>query len=87
MPSISDSVVEPNSGFRSELLHNGMALRLVQAVQFAGNLLQPPVAADEQAYIGEHPFESAREHLVFSADLHQLHLQHASSLAPESGTG
>jgi len=77
MPPISDSVVEPGSSFRRALLDHGMALRLVQAVQFAENTLQPPVPADEQAYIGEYPFESAREHLVFSADLHQLHLQHA----------
>ncbi|MGP8251518.1 MAG: carbohydrate porin [Terracidiphilus sp.] len=77
MPPISDSVVEPSSGFRRELLDHGMALRLVQAVQFAGNTLQPPVPADEQAYTGEYPFESAREHLVFSADLRQLHLQHS----------
>ena len=77
MPPIPDSIVEPNSGYRRALLDRGMALRLVQAVQFAENTLQPPVPADRQAYIGEYPFESAREHLVFSADLHQLHLRHA----------
>ena len=77
MPPISDSIVEPTSGYRRALLDHGMALRLVQAVQFAENTLKSPVPADEQAYIGEHPFESAREHLVFSADLRQLHLHQA----------
>ncbi|HEV2444677.1 MAG TPA: hypothetical protein VGS58_02090, partial [Candidatus Sulfopaludibacter sp.] len=77
MPPFSESVVDVNSKYRRALLSKGMALRLIQQIQYAQNVLQAPVPADRQAYVGEHPFEGALEHLIFTADLRQLHLRHA----------
>jgi len=77
MPAFDDSVIRVNSGYRRALFSKGMALRLVQKVQYAQNVLQTPVSAEHQTYVGEHPFEGALDHLLFTADLRQLHLQHA----------
>jgi porin len=77
MPPISDSILPPDSDFRRALFSKGMVLRLVQTVQYAQNTLQAPVPADEQKYVGEAPFAGALEHLLFTADLRQLHLRRA----------
>lgn len=77
MPLFSDSAIDLNSGFRRALFKKGMALRLVQTAEYAQNTLRAPVAADQQVYVGEHPFGWALEHLIFTADLRQFRLQHA----------
>lgn len=77
MPPLSESTIDVNSGFRQKLFNKGMALRLVQMAQYVQNVRQAPVPADEQAYVGERPFEVALEHLLFTADLRQFHLSHA----------
>lgn len=46
-------------------------------IQYAENVLRAPAPADNQVYVGERQFEGALEHLLFTADLRQLHLQHA----------
>jgi len=77
MPPFSDSNVDVNSRFRRALLSKGMALRLISQEQYAQNTLRAPVPADSQVYVGEHPFEGAMLHSIFTADLRQLGLRHA----------
>ncbi len=77
MPPISDSIIPADSTFRQSLLNNGVALRLVQGGQFAQNVLQPPVPADCQQYVGERHFGGFFEQVIFTSDLRQLHLRHA----------
>jgi len=77
MPPFSESVVNVDSEYRRTLLSKGMALRLISQEQYAQNLLQAPVPADQQAYVGNHPFEGAMLHSIFTADLRQLGLNHA----------
>jgi porin len=77
MPPFTDSSVDVNSSFRRTLLSKGMALRFISQEQFAQDLLQAPVPADQQAFVGEHPFEGAMLHSIFTADLRQLGLHHA----------
>ena len=42
---------------------------------YAQNTLQAPVPADEQVYVGEHPYGSAMTNWTFTSDLRQLHLK------------
>ena len=77
MPSLSDSIIDTNSSFRQKLLSKGMALRVIAQIQYAQNMLDAPVPADEQVYVGQRPFESALVQPILTSDLRQLHLRHA----------
>ena len=77
MPPFADSNVDVNSSYRRALLSKGIALRLISQEQYAQNLLQAPVPADQQAFVGDYPFEGAMLQPIFTADLHQLGLHHA----------
>lgn len=77
MPPLSDSVIDVNSKFRQGLLRKGLALRVISQVQYAQNMLDSPVPADEQTYVGQRPFEGAMVQPILTADLHQLHLRQA----------
>ena len=81
MPTFSDSVVDVNSAYRQDLLSKGIAFRVISQVQYAQNVLQAPVPADQQVYVGQRPFEGAMAHLILTSDLRQLHLRHAQFYA------
>jgi porin len=77
MPPFSDSVIDVDSGFRRALFRKGVAFRVITGPQYTQNMLDAPVPADEQVYVGQRAFESSFVQPILSADLHQLHLQHA----------
>jgi porin len=77
MPPFSDSVIDINSGFRRALLSKGLAFRVITGPQYTQNMLDAPVPADSQVYVGQRAFESDFVQPILSADLRQLHLQHA----------
>ena len=77
MPPFSDSVIDVDSGFRRALLSKGIAFRVISGIQYTQNMLDAPVSADEQVYVGQRSFESSFVQPILAADLHQLHLKHA----------
>jgi len=77
MPPFSDSVIDVDSGFRRALFRKGLAFRVIAGPQYTQNLLDGPVPADEQVYVGQRAFESMYVQPILSADLRQLHLRHA----------
>jgi len=77
MPPFSESVIDVNSGFRRRLFSKGLALRLISSTQFAQDVLKPPVAADQQAFVGDRQYESVLKHLILTSDLRQMGLHHA----------
>ena len=77
MPPFSDSVIGVNSEFRQALFRKGMAFRVIAGVQYTQNMLDAPVPADDQVYVGQRPFGSSFVQPILAADLHQLHLQNA----------
>ncbi len=77
MPPFSDSVIDVDSGFRRALFRKGLAFRVITGPQYTQNMLAGPVPADEQVYVGQRPFESSFVQPILSADLRQLHIQHA----------
>ena len=81
MPPFSDSPIGLNSAFRQKLWDEGVLLRTVVQSQYAQNTLQVPVAADDQTYVGESPFEGAMANETLTADLRQLHLNHSQFTA------
>ena len=77
MPPFSDSIIDIDSRFRRALFRKGLAFRVITGPQYTQNLLDAPVPADEQVYVGQRAFESMFVQPILSADLRQLHLQHA----------
>jgi porin len=77
MPPFSESPIDMHSRYRQALFSKGIALRVISTEVYTQNVLNRPVAADDQAYVGQRPFESAMVQPILTADLRQLHLQHA----------
>jgi porin len=77
MPPFSDSLIAIHSDFRQALLRKGLAFRVITGMQYTQNMLDGPVAADDQVYVGQRPFESSFVQPILAADLHQLHLRRA----------
>jgi len=77
MPPFSESLIDMHSRYRQALLSKGIALRVISNEVYDKNVLSRPVPADDQSYVGQRPFESAMIQPILSADLRQLHLQHA----------
>lgn len=77
LPPISDSAIDVNSPFRRSLFRKGLALRLIDTMRYAQNTLQAPVPADQQVYVGDHPFEGEMTNPILTWDLRQVGLRHA----------
>jgi porin len=77
MPPFSDSAIDVDSRFREAMFSKGMALRVIVQAQYAQNILDSPVAADEQVYVGQRAFTGAMLQPILTADLRQLHLRNA----------
>jgi porin len=77
MPPFSDSVIDVGSPLRQALLSKGIALRNISFGVYGQNMLAAPVVADQQVYVGEHPFENAMANPILTWDLRQLGLRHA----------
>lgn len=77
LPPLSDSVIDVDSPFRQALFHKGMALRLINTMRYAQNTLHAPVPADQQVYVGQHPFTGEMSNPIFTWDLRQFGLKHA----------
>jgi len=76
MPPFSDRIdIDP--GFHRALLRQGMAFRVITGLQYTQNALDAPVAAENQVYVGQRPFESIFVQPIFTADLRQLNLRNA----------
>jgi porin len=77
LPPLSDSAIEVNSPFRQGLFRKGLALRLINTMRYAQNTLQAPVPADQQVYVGQHPFAGEMINPILTWDLRQVGLKHA----------
>jgi porin len=77
MPPFSDSAIDVDSEFRKTMLSKGMALRVIAQGQYAQNMLDAPVGANEQVYVGQRAFTGAMLQPILTADLRQLHLHNA----------
>jgi porin len=77
LPPLADSAINADSAFRQALWHHGAALRLINTVRYAQNTLQAPVSADQQVYVGQHPFEGEMINPILTWDLRQAGLKHA----------
>ena len=77
MPPFSDSFIDVDSGFRRALFRKGLAFRVITGPQYTQNMLDAPVPADDQVYVGQRAFESMFMQPILSSDLRQLHLRRA----------
>lgn len=77
MPPMADSAVAADNAYHKALWDKGVALRVIAQAVYTQNALSAPVAADEQVYVGERPFEIGMVQPILSADLRQLHLKQA----------
>ncbi len=77
MPPFVESPIEIHSDFRQGLLSRGLALRGLVQNQYAQNLLDAPVAADQQLYVGEREFAGAMTNWTLTWDMRQLQAHRA----------
>jgi porin len=77
MPAFSDTVLGVESEFRRALFDKGMLLRVNIVPRFSQNLLDSPVPAGQQVYIGQRPTFISGVNPIFTADLRQLGLRQA----------
>ena len=52
------ALIDPDSRFRRTLLSKGLAFRVITGPQYTQNLLDAPVSADQQVYVGQRAFGS-----------------------------
>jgi hypothetical protein len=77
MPPLSDSVLGVESGFRRALFGKGMLFRVNVVPRYTQNLLDGPVPAGQQSYIGQRPTFISGVNPIFTADLRQLGVHQA----------
>jgi porin len=77
MPLISDTIFGVESGFRRALFSQGILLRANILPRISVNLLDGPVPANQQAYIGQRPTWITGVNTILTADLRQLQLHNA----------
>jgi hypothetical protein len=77
MPAFSDTVLGVESDIRRAPFSKGMALRVNVVPRYSQNLLDGPVPAGQQAYIGQRPTFISGVNPIFTADLRQLGLRQA----------
>jgi len=77
MPLISDTIFGVESGFRRALFSEGILLRANVIPRISVNLLDSPVPANQQVYIGQRPTWITGVNPILTADLRQLHLRNA----------
>jgi hypothetical protein len=81
MPPFADSVINVHSRFRQGMASKGLAFRVISGPQYVQNVLNAPVAADEQVYAGQREFEEMFFQPILSWDMRQLGLQRAQLYA------
>ena len=77
MPPMADSVITTDNAYHKALWDKGVAFRLISQAQYTQNIIDAPVAADSQVYLGQRPFEIGMIQLILTTDLRQLHLKQA----------
>lgn len=77
LPLFSDSIIDVHSRFRQQMYRKGLALRVMAGPQYTQNMLDAPVAADEQVYVGQRQFASMFAQPILSWDMRQLNLRRA----------
>ena len=77
MTRISDTLLGTESGFRRALFGKGILIRANVLPRFSVNLLDGPVPANQQVYIGQRPTWITGLNPILTADLRQLGLSNA----------
>jgi porin len=77
MPLISDTILGVESDFRRALFGEGLLLCANLLPRFSVNLLDAPVPAERQVYIGQRPTWITGLNVILTSDLRQLHLHNA----------
>lgn len=72
MPRFADTVLGEDSGLRRWMAERGMAWRANVLPRVSVNLLDGPVEASQQSYIGQRPTWISGVNPIFTADLRQL---------------
>lgn len=77
MPPFTDTILGTDSGFRRALYSKGFVLRNDSILNYTQDLLNAPVPADQQEYIGESPFGRLMANPMLTYDMRDLHLHDA----------
>jgi len=77
MPPTSDTIFGGEAGFRQAMYSQGFLLRVNVVPRYTQNLLDAPVPASQQSYLGQRGTWIMGLNPIFTADLRQLHLKQA----------
>ncbi|MBI1759923.1 MAG: carbohydrate porin [Acidobacteria bacterium] len=77
MPLVSDTVLGVDSDFRRALFSKGLLFRVNALPRITANVLDGPVPANQQVYIGQRPTWISGLNPILTADLRQLGLRNA----------
>ena len=77
MPGFAETVTGEKAAYRQAMLKHGLALRNNALPSFSINLLNAPVDADQQTYVGQRPFVKWMTNPMLTWDMKQLHLTNA----------
>jgi porin len=77
MPPFTDTVLGADSEFRRAFYSKGVVLRSNSTVTYSQDVLNSPVQADEQVYMGQRPFGRLMANPMLTYDMRALHLSHA----------
>ena len=77
MPTFSDTMLGTDSEFRRALFSKGLLFRINALPRITMNVLDDPVPANQQVYIGQRPTWISGLNPVLTADLRQLGLRNA----------
>ncbi len=77
MPPFTDTVLGADSDYRRALYNKGVVLRSNSTVMYSQNIIDAPVPADQQVYVGQRPFARIMANPILTYDMHDFHLSHA----------
>src|ERR1039458_10383345 len=77
MPPFTDTILGADSDFRRALYSKGFVLRDDSNVDYTQDIINAPVAADKQEYMGERPFGRLMANPMLTYDMRAFHLHNA----------
>ena len=81
MPPFADSLIDVHSRFRQGMAGKGLAFRVISGPEYVQNVLNSPVAADNQVYVGQRQFGEMFFQPILSWDMRQVGLHRAQLYA------
>jgi porin len=75
MPPFNDTILGSDSDFRRAFYSKGLALRSNSTITYSQDIVNSPVPADQQVYMGQRPFGRLMANPILTYDMRHFHLR------------